>query len=263
MTLLADGIVLRELKVFVAAFVMNWSRYLFIGGTLYGLLYHTKLSKSGSLRDRRGCVRRGQIGREIYMSTISCAVLSLSAVGIHALKPYGMTKVYANPGEYGLLYLPFSLAIMIVAFDAYFYVTHRMLHVLGVRRTTHDQHHTSSYPTPWAALAFSPPEAFLIALFFVLITVAMPIQFNVYRTFLWIVFLQSAMHHSSHRIYPESWLRWPIFQFITVPHHHLLHHRYGAHNFGLYFTFWDRVMKTEHPRYRASCRELSEQSTEV
>ncbi|MBA3838282.1 MAG: sterol desaturase family protein, partial [Zymomonas sp.] len=31
--------------------------------------------------------------------------------------------------------------------------------------------------------------------------------------------------------------------------HHDLHHTEGRYNFGLYFTWWDRLMGTEHPRY--------------
>jgi sterol desaturase/sphingolipid hydroxylase (fatty acid hydroxylase superfamily) len=33
--------------------------------------------------------------------------------------------------------------------------------------------------------------------------------------------------------------------------HHDLHHSEGRHNFGLYFTWWDRMMGTEHPDYHA------------
>ena len=33
--------------------------------------------------------------------------------------------------------------------------------------------------------------------------------------------------------------------------HHELHHEKGGGNFGLYFTWWDRLMGTEHVEYHA------------
>jgi sterol desaturase/sphingolipid hydroxylase (fatty acid hydroxylase superfamily) len=41
--------------------------------------------------------------------------------------------------------------------------------------------------------------------------------------------------------------RW--FGWITGVTHHDLHHQDARWNFGLYFTWWDRWMGTEHPEY--------------
>lgn len=248
---MADNLMLSALKVFTVAFALNWWRYILLAGALYGLFY-LRPGSGSALPGWRTDIRRGQIRREFLMSTVACAVIALAMVGIYVLRPYGVVKLYKGNEEYGIIYGVISFVLMVIIFDAYFYFTHRMLHLLGTRRTTHDQHHSATLPTPWSALAFSVPEASIIAIFFFAITLIMPIKTDVYRVFVWFVFLQSAVVHTSREIYPRAWLRWPIFKFFTAPHHHLLHHRYGAHNFGLYFTFWDRVMKTEHPRYRAS-----------
>ncbi len=39
--------------------------------------------------------------------------------------------------------------------------------------------------------------------------------------------------------------------WLTTTTHHDLHHADRRWNFGLYFTFWDRLMGTEHPDYHA------------
>jgi sterol desaturase/sphingolipid hydroxylase (fatty acid hydroxylase superfamily) len=49
----------------------------------------------------------------------------------------------------------------------------------------------------------------------------------------------------------NPWTGW-----IATTTHHDLHHSSG-HNFGFYFTFWDRWMGTEHPRYREAFREVT------
>jgi hypothetical protein len=48
-----------------------------------------------------------------------------------------------------------------------------------------------------------------------------------------------------------------FWRFDTTTHHDLHHNGSFAHNFGLYFTWWDRIMGTEHPQYRAIFREVT------
>jgi len=236
-----------ELKILAGAFVANWLRYIIVAGGVYILLYHTSIVRARPLRRDGLSPPTEQIVREVILSTTSCFIFALSAVAIHATKPLGVTHVYHDWNAHGIGYLAISLVIMVFSFDAYFYFTHRMLHIVGVKRSTHNQHHASVFPTPWAALAFSLPEAFIISLFFFLITTAIPIQFNVFRLFFWIVFIQSALQHSSYEMYPRWWSRVPIIRAWNTPIHHHLHHRFGRYNFGLYFTLWDRLLKTEHP----------------
>lgn len=41
----------------------------------------------------------------------------------------------------------------------------------------------------------------------------------------------------------------PLLDFLTTSTHHDLHHATARWNYGLYFTWWDRWMGTEHPDY--------------
>jgi sterol desaturase/sphingolipid hydroxylase (fatty acid hydroxylase superfamily) len=43
----------------------------------------------------------------------------------------------------------------------------------------------------------------------------------------------------------------PLFDWLTTTTHHDLHHAQAGWNYGLYFTWWDRLMGTEHPEYHA------------
>ena len=38
-----------------------------------------------------------------------------------------------------------------------------------------------------------------------------------------------------------------------------MHHRYVKYNFSIYFNFWDRVMKTNHPNYENAFEKVIEQ----
>jgi sterol desaturase/sphingolipid hydroxylase (fatty acid hydroxylase superfamily) len=58
----------------------------------------------------------------------------------------------------------------------------------------------------------------------------------------------SVINHLDIEIYPKnsgkSWGKWVIGAT-----HHSLHHKQFKYNFGLYFTFWDRLKKTESPGF--------------
>ncbi len=61
--------------------------------------------------------------------------------------------------------------------------------------------------------------------------------------------LRNALGHSGHEVFPRAavtrrWLGWST----TVTHHHL-HHERARGNFGLYFSWWDRLCRTQDPGY--------------
>lgn len=60
---------------------------------------------------------------------------------------------------------------------------------------------------------------------------------------------RNVLGHSGHELMPPGFTRFPLTAWLTTATHHDLHHSGGGHNFGLYFTWWDRWMGTEHPRY--------------
>jgi Delta7-sterol 5-desaturase len=146
--------------------------------------------------------------------------------------------------EFGLLLL------MLVAHDAYFYWVHRAMHHPRLFKFFHRAHHRSVTPTPWAAYSFAIPEAAVMALFF-------PLWLLVFETPGWVVFswlnfqiIRNAMGHAGFELHPRWWLSTPLTRWINTTTHHDLHHNGSFnHNYGLYFTWWDKMMGTEHPRY--------------
>jgi uncharacterized protein (DUF2147 family) len=50
----------------------------------------------------------------------------------------------------------------------------------------------------------------------------------------------------------NRWLNWNI----TTTHHDL-HHRDFHHNYGFYFTWWDKWCRTEHPAYKETFEEVT------
>jgi hypothetical protein len=63
--------------------------------------------------------------------------------------------------------------------------------------------------------------------------------------------VRNTLGHSGYELYPARRDGRPLLDFMTTTTHHDLHHAQAGWNYGLYFTWWDRLMGTEHPDYYA------------
>ena len=61
---------------------------------------------------------------------------------------------------------------------------------------------------------------------------------------------RNVIGHSGFELFPRGTARHRVFGWLTTNTHHDLHHSDDSVNYGLYFTWWDRLMTTEHPEYR-------------
>lgn len=156
------------------------------------------------------------------------------------------------PGTLGLGRDLLVLAGIIIAHDAYFYWAHRIMHHQRLFKLFHRAHHRSITPTAFAAYSFAIPEAFVMVMFapLWLVFVTTP----AWVMFAWMAFqiIRNAMGHAGVELMPRWWLATPLTRWINTTTHHDLHHNGGFNrNYGLYFTWWDKLMGTEHPDYHA------------
>jgi Delta7-sterol 5-desaturase len=61
--------------------------------------------------------------------------------------------------------------------------------------------------------------------------------------------LRNVMGHLGFEILPKGFTKNKWLNWNTSITHHSMHHEHLHSNFGLYFTWWDRLMKTEHKHY--------------
>ena len=161
-------------------------------------------------------------------------------------------------GEATGLVMALHFAVIVLAHDAYFYWAHRAMHSKAMFKATHLHHHKSRTPTPFTAYSFSAWEAVIEAAFmplFLLSASLLGFAMAGYAVFLflWHMIIRNVMAHMGHEIFPAGWVDNPLTDWISTTTHHDLHHSSG-HNYGFYFTWWDRLMGTEHPRYKEEFR---------
>ncbi|WP_026731345.1 sterol desaturase family protein [Fischerella sp. PCC 9605] len=230
-------------------FGVIFARYFLIAGGAY-LLFYSILGKSLANRSLRLKPPLGRsIRRDIELSILSAVVFALSAAFIISEYDLGVTLLYTDLREYGLWYLGVSFVAVLILQDTYFYFIHRMFHRPLFFRWMHYGHHRSGDPTPWSSFAFDPPEAITQALFFVGVVFIVPLHFITLVAVLITMTVWAVLNHLGFKLFPSSfksyWLgRW----FIGPTHHSIHHHKYTVH-YGLYFTFWDKLLGTQDPNY--------------
>lgn len=228
------------------AFIIG--RYFLIAGVAFWLLQSaSKLAKLNRsvLRSPRWRLIHHDIGLSISSAVIFALVAALIMIAYQA----GYTRLYSTIDDYGWGYLGLSFMVTLLFQDAYFYLTHRLIHHPRLFKPMHQGHHYSRTPTPWTSFAFDPLEAILHSLFFVGLVFILPLHFATLLLAFFTMTLWAVATHLGVELIPAQirlgWLRRGI---IGPVHHTMHHHQYRVH-FGLYFTFWDWVCGTTDPTY--------------
>lgn len=191
------------------------------------------------------------IWREVRYSLLTALIFALNGVCIYAFMANGWTLIYTRVADHGWAYWAFSLGATIVLHDAYFYWTHRLMHHPRLFDHFHRLHHESHSPSPWAAYAFAPAEAVVQAAFLTIVIFLLPLHVSVIYLFMLHMIVRNVIGHSGFELFPRGTPAHAVFGVLTTNTHHDLHHSCGGGiNYGLYFTWWDRLAGTEHPNYR-------------
>jgi sterol desaturase/sphingolipid hydroxylase (fatty acid hydroxylase superfamily) len=82
-----------------------------------------------------------------------------------------------------------------------------------------------------------------------LIVFFMPTHVGVFLLFLMIMTVTSVFNHLGYELYPLAFVRIRLLRSVITATHHQMHHRLVHCNYGLYFTWWDMIMKTHHKGY--------------
>ncbi len=240
---------MRFAALYAAIFQFDLVRYFLGAGGVFTVVNVALTRLLASRKIRNNTPGRAQMRREILTSVRTVAVFAFVGVSIEGLRQVGWADVYFDPAERGWAYFAFSVVALIILHDAWFYWTHRLIHDPRLFRRWHRTHHKSHNPTPWTAYSFDIGEAFLNAIYAPLALVLIPAAPFAVFLFMWHMMLRNAIGHCGYEIFPATRGGRPLFGWLTSVTHHDLHHAQAGWNYGLYFTWWDRLTGTEHPLY--------------
>jgi sterol desaturase/sphingolipid hydroxylase (fatty acid hydroxylase superfamily) len=224
-------------------------RYFLLAGVAHFLFYCRDTPPLSARWLRRKPPTDKSIRSDIELSIYSAAIFALCGAVVMMADRSGATLLYADIDRYGWWYLGISFAAVLCLQDTYFYFVHRLFHHPALFRLIHYGHHRSGDPTPWTSFAFDLPEAIVQAIFFAGIVFIVPVHFAVLGSALIVMTIWSIFNHLGLELFPASFARHWLGKWAIGSTHHSYHHRDRHVHFGLYFTFWDRLLGTQDPDY--------------
>lgn len=232
-------------------------RYLLFAGTAF-LIVWVFLGKKLSHKLIQGKKpEREKILHEVKYSLITFFVFALSGIFTAWSQVNGYNLIYDNVSDYGIGYLIFSVFALILIHDTYFYWTHRMMHHKLLFKSFHLVHHKSTNPSPWAAFSFHPLEAIVESGIIPLASVILPLHQGAMIVFFFYMTSLNVLGHLSYELFPSWFLRSKFTNWHNTTTHHNMHHKYFNCNYSLYFNFWDRIMGTNHEKYKETFEEIA------
>lgn len=236
-------------KSYWTILIVVFLRYLIIAFIAFAIFYLIKRDSWYFKKIQAKFPTNNDYLREIGYSLLTAFIFAAIGYIVFLTPLTAYTQAYFKIDEHGVGYLAFSILLIIVIHDTYFYWTHRLMHSPAVYRWFHKVHHLSTNPSPWAAMAFHPLEAIVEAGIIVVVVFLFPVHPLAIGIFLLFMMVYNVYGHLGYELYPKGFSKSLIGKWINTSVNHNQHHMYFKGNYGLYFLFWDRLMGTIRSDY--------------
>jgi len=250
------------IPIYIILILTAQIRYGLMAGLVYFVSSIWKREAWFRFRVYQTYAKKAQIKSEIKWSLVTGVIFSTMEMGVIVCNYLGITQIYTDFSEYGIFYFIFSVIAMIVLHDAYFYWTHRLLHWKPLYKI-HKIHHDSVVTTAFTSFNFHPIEAVVQFSILPILMFLFPVHWLSITLFLFYMVIFNLSVHNSYEFYPKGMVRNKVFGQLSTPTHHSLHHKRVNCNYGLYFTYWDRLFGTLHPEYEEIFESVKDRAEEI
>lgn len=186
---------------------------------------------------------------DIVYSSLTFVISAILIGIIYYLEHLGLTAVYWDVADFGWGWPFLSFFIVLFLDDTFFYWAHRLMHHPRLYRAFQKVHHNSKDPSPLTAFAFSPLEAIVENMIYVILPLIIPLHVSVVLAWVLFSMLNNVLAHLGYELYPKNWIKIPFLKYKTTSTHHNMHHERFTGNYALYFTWWDQWMGTQFKDY--------------
>ena len=212
-------------------------------------LWLSKSKKMKSYRIYNGTKSTQSPLIEIILYLQTFALFGLATVGLGYFKDeLNHSMTYKDLSDYGLFYAMLTIVILIFFMDAWFYWTHRLLHLTPLFKKSHSVHHKFTNPTVWSGYSLHWLEGLILTMGLFVILLILPHHIISVVTYVMFSIVYTSWLHSGYELFPIKWLRHPTLKWVHTSLHHNIHPQRFDSNYSLYFTFWDKMMGTDFTR---------------
>ncbi|OXA67105.1 sterol desaturase [Flavobacterium aquidurense] len=183
--------------------------------------------------------RLNKTDRKWVITTLICNTF-ITLLGFE-LYNYGMIKIDFSPS---LLSIITDTFLLIILMDFFTFCFHFLAHYLKWFYPIHKLHHTHVETSVYSLYVLHPVETLgfgIIWLFSITL-----LSFNYLSIIIYLILnlLYGIFGHLKTDIFPDFWYKGYFTKWISTTKFHSNHHKNESHNFGFYFTIWDKIFKT-------------------
>lgn len=245
-------VLLEFLPFYAGAYGINVALYFATGIVLVAI--QSRHPERRIQQNRRGEKR---MWTEIRQSVLSLTVTAGCLAGGVFASVKGWT--FVEPLQLTWWSAILMFVVSVVAFDAWFYWGHRLMHTRWLYRF-HAEHHRSVAPTVWSTYSDSLVDAFVMQSYYLWAVFILPIPVEVLIVHRLVDHFNGTIGHSGFEFYASPLSRRPS-PMVCVTFHDQ-HHAHFRYNFANFFSVWDRLCGTLDPRYDQDVRRMEQQAAQ-
>ncbi|QDW23074.1 sterol desaturase family protein [Flavobacterium sp. KBS0721] len=177
--------------------------------------------------------------RKWVLSTLICNTL-ITLLGFE-LYHFGVIKIDFSPSFFSIIT---DTLLLIVVMDFFMFCFHFLAHYLKWFSPIHQLHHTHVETSVYSLYVLHPVETLGFGIIWLLsITV---LDFNYLSIIIYLILnlMYGIFGHLKKDLFPDFWYKNYVTKWISTTKFHSDHHKNESHNFGFYFTIWDKIFKT-------------------
>ncbi|MEO8533451.1 MAG: sterol desaturase family protein [Flavobacterium sp.] len=173
------------------------------------------------------------------VSTVICNTF-ITLLG-YELYYFGSMKIDFSPSVFTLL---LDLLILVLLMDFFMFCFHYLVHHLKWFYPIHKHHHTHIETSVYSLYVLHPAET--LGFGFIWLFLISIIEFNYLSIIVYLILNLSygIFGHLKTDIFPDFWYHNYVTKWISTTRFHSNHHKNESHNYGFYFTIWDKIFKT-------------------
>lgn len=134
--------------------------------------------------------------------------------------------------------------LLIVLMDFFMFCFHYLAHTLKWFHPIHKLHHTHIETNVYSLFVLHPIETLGFGFIWLILISIFQLNYISLTIYLFLNLLYGIFGHLEKNIFPAFWYKNHFTKWISTTKFHSDHHKNQSHNFGFYFTFWDKIFKT-------------------
>lgn len=177
--------------------------------------------------------------RKWVISTLICNTL-ITALGFE-LYQLGVIRIDFSHNLFSII---IDAILLILIMDFCMFCFHYLAHSLKTLHRIHNLHHTHVSTNIYSLFVLHPIETLGFGIIWLCLISLFEFNYIGLIVYLFLNLMYGILGHLKKNIFPESWSENVVTKWISDTKFHNDHHQNETHNFGFYFTYWDKIFKT-------------------